>query len=338
MVPKVPPACTIVNTDVFLGERYGFVPNGSRIYYLNRSQPPLLSDMVKAVFDISVKYTLHAIVLTMIFIGASFFLSTKLMNFCIHCIQGDINWLKESVAILELEYNYWMSGNKRVQIAKQVLSSQEPMPQEVWLLNRYHATSNRPRPESYREDLKTASRSTNPDIFQELATAAESGWDFSSRWIGGPSIGSKSAGSVDAQDGAEFSLANISPTRCVPVDLNCFLYRMENNISFMHQKIGESCTDIAMRDNHRQVSHSFGMHAVKRQAAIESVLWDESAGRWRDAWLDQEIATDYDENIVYSVRKSVGPAPPYLSDFAVPLWAGIGVANKARQLRYSSIF
>jgi hypothetical protein len=68
------------------------------------------------------------------------------------------------------------------------------------------------------------------------------------------------------------------------------------------------------------------------------VLWDESAGRWRDAWLDREIATDYDENIIYSVRKSVEPAPPYLSDFAVPLWAGIGVADKARQLRYSSIF
>lgn len=27
---------------------YGFVPNGGRIYYLNRSQPPLLSDMVVA--------------------------------------------------------------------------------------------------------------------------------------------------------------------------------------------------------------------------------------------------------------------------------------------------
>lgn len=28
-------------------ERFGFVPNGARIYYLNRSQPPLLSQMVK---------------------------------------------------------------------------------------------------------------------------------------------------------------------------------------------------------------------------------------------------------------------------------------------------
>lgn len=31
-------------------KKYGFVPNGSRIYYLNRSQPPLLSEMVMSVF------------------------------------------------------------------------------------------------------------------------------------------------------------------------------------------------------------------------------------------------------------------------------------------------
>lgn len=29
-------------------EQFGFVPNGARLYYLNRSQPPLLSQMVKA--------------------------------------------------------------------------------------------------------------------------------------------------------------------------------------------------------------------------------------------------------------------------------------------------
>ncbi len=30
-----------------LVEQYGFVPNGARVYYLNRSQPPLLSQMVR---------------------------------------------------------------------------------------------------------------------------------------------------------------------------------------------------------------------------------------------------------------------------------------------------
>lgn len=32
-------------------DRYGFIPNGGRIYYLIRSQPPLLASMVKAYID-----------------------------------------------------------------------------------------------------------------------------------------------------------------------------------------------------------------------------------------------------------------------------------------------
>lgn len=32
-------------------EQFGFVPNGARLYYLNRSQPPLLSQMVKVYID-----------------------------------------------------------------------------------------------------------------------------------------------------------------------------------------------------------------------------------------------------------------------------------------------
>ena len=30
---------------------FGFVPNGGRLYYLNRSQPPLLSEMVLALLE-----------------------------------------------------------------------------------------------------------------------------------------------------------------------------------------------------------------------------------------------------------------------------------------------
>ena len=37
---------TIENFLDFI-EQFGFVPNGARVYYLNRSQPPLLSQMVK---------------------------------------------------------------------------------------------------------------------------------------------------------------------------------------------------------------------------------------------------------------------------------------------------
>lgn len=34
-------------------DRYGFIPNGGRIYYLIRSQPPMLASMVKAYVDLT---------------------------------------------------------------------------------------------------------------------------------------------------------------------------------------------------------------------------------------------------------------------------------------------
>ena len=41
------------NTDnvLYMIERYGFMPNGSRTYYLSRSQPPYASLMVKDVYN-----------------------------------------------------------------------------------------------------------------------------------------------------------------------------------------------------------------------------------------------------------------------------------------------
>jgi neutral trehalase len=37
-------------TELDMVEKFGFFPNGARIYYLNRSQPPLLSEMVQDYF------------------------------------------------------------------------------------------------------------------------------------------------------------------------------------------------------------------------------------------------------------------------------------------------
>lgn len=58
-----------------LVERYGFVPNGNRLWYLNRSQPPYLSRMVADVFDAS----------------------------------ADTLWLAAAWPVLEREYSFWMT-------------------------------------------------------------------------------------------------------------------------------------------------------------------------------------------------------------------------------------
>lgn len=63
------------NNMLFLVDKYGFMLNGNKTYYLNRSQPPYLSMMIRDVFE-----------------------KTK-----------DVNWLKRCLPILEKEYQFWMS-------------------------------------------------------------------------------------------------------------------------------------------------------------------------------------------------------------------------------------
>lgn len=61
----------------YLIEKYGFMPNGNRTYYLNRSQPPFLSHMVKDLYDCT----------------------------------GDRIWLLKAYGVLKKEYDFWQ--NKR---------------------------------------------------------------------------------------------------------------------------------------------------------------------------------------------------------------------------------
>lgn len=99
---------------------------------------------------------------------------------------------------LEKEYQFWM--NKRsVKL------------DEETILNRYYDDlGTRPRPEAYLEDIEIAHKKNDTDVYVHLRAAAESGWDFSSRWM------------EDEKDLSTIITANI-----LPVDLNCLLYHLE---------------------------------------------------------------------------------------------------------------
>jgi len=125
-------------------ERYGFVPNGGRKYYENRSQPPFLTLMVKAYYD-----------------------ATKDIDFLRHCLP-----------ILIKEYNFWMQE-------RSVLVEHAG---KTYITNRYKALADQPRPESFKEDLSTMTKAgyendkrKQSEIYSDITSAAESGWDFSSR-------------------------------------------------------------------------------------------------------------------------------------------------------------
>ena len=72
----------IIENFLEIVKQCGFVPNGSRIYYLNRSQPPLLTQMVNAYYKAT----------------------------------NDKKFLEEAVVHLDTEYNFWMK-KKALKIA-----------------------------------------------------------------------------------------------------------------------------------------------------------------------------------------------------------------------------
>ena len=53
------------------------------------------------------------------------------------------------------------------------------------ILNRYWDDKDTPRDESYRDDVELARASGRPpeQVYRDIRAAAESGWDFGSRWF-----------------------------------------------------------------------------------------------------------------------------------------------------------
>jgi alpha,alpha-trehalase len=129
-------------------DRYGHIPNGTRSYYLSRSQPPFFFMMV----------------------GLS-----KIRS-------PDIR--RRRLAELRGEHDFWMAGAADVKpgsAARRVVR----MP-DGSLLNRYYDDKDTPRDESWREDTLTAQAASGrppAEVYRDLRASAESGWDFSSRWF-----------------------------------------------------------------------------------------------------------------------------------------------------------
>jgi alpha,alpha-trehalase len=163
----------------YLINTYGHIPNGNRSYYLSRSQPPFFALMVALLAEID---------------GAEVY--------------------KNYITAIEKEYNYWTVGYttlKKGTAAKKLVRLMDGS-----ILNRYYDDLFIPRQESWADDVETASKSKRDKkiVYNNLRSAAESGWDFSSRWL------------ADNND-----LSSIETTDIIPVDLNSLLYSTEMLLS-----------------------------------------------------------------------------------------------------------
>jgi alpha,alpha-trehalase len=124
------------------------------------------------------------------------------------------------------------------------------------VLNRYWDDRATPREEAWKEDVATARASRRPadEVYRNLRAAAESGWDFSSRWL------------ADAR-----TLATIRTVEIVPPDLNSLLFNLEITLAKAYDAARRPDEAAAMR---RQ--------ANARKAAIQRYLWDPRLGAFGD--------------------------------------------------------
>jgi alpha,alpha-trehalase len=198
-----------------LVDSYGHAPNGARSYYLTRSQPPFFFAMVGLLSPTDP--------------AAAF-----------------ARYLPQ----LKAEYAFWMEGAKELMAGgahRRVVALDDGS-----ILNRYWDDSDAPRDESYREDVAQAQATPRAprQTYREIRAAAESGWDFSSRWF------------ADSR-----TLAAIGTTEIIPVDLNSLLFGLEGAIRAGCERTGDQ--DYARR-------------SAARRAAIDRYLWDQSRGVFLD--------------------------------------------------------
>jgi alpha,alpha-trehalase len=216
----------MVRDFAYLIDTYGHVPNGTRTYYLSRSQPPFFFAMVGLLSPDDPA-------------------------------QAYAQYLPQ----LEREYRYWMQRSPGLRPGR--AHRHVVVMADGAILNRYWDDRDTPRDESYAQDveLARASRRRERLVFRDIRAAAESGWDFSTRWFADPN-----------------DRASIDTTELVPSDLNSLLFGLENAIRLgCERRSDASC------------ARKFAARAALRRAAIDRYLWDPSAGAYLDyRWTHRE--------------------------------------------------
>lgn len=150
-------------------EHIGFIPNGGRIYYLNRSQPPLF-------MKVRFLFPSPPIGLTN--------LKRAQMLYAYVIASKDTGILDRALPLAEVELAWWTKNR--------TISVTSPYSKKKWNVARYAVVNTAPRPEGFLPDYLAAN---GPDIttpytenekqalYAELASGAESGWDYSTRCV-----------------------------------------------------------------------------------------------------------------------------------------------------------
>ena len=216
----------MVRDFAYLIDTFGHVPNGTRSYYLSRSQPPF------------------------------FFAMVGLLN-----SEDPAASYARYLPQLRREHAFWMQG--QAGLRRGAAHRRVVIMSNGAVLNRYWDDADTPRDESYREDTELARSSGRipRQLYRDVRAAAESGWDFSTRWF------------ADGQ-----SLATIDTTEIIPIDLNSLMFGLETAIHDGCERAGDkSCVS------------EFTHRAAARRDAVNRYLWDADGGVYRDYRWTKEM-------------------------------------------------
>lgn len=255
---------SMLDNFAYLITTVGRIPNGNRTYYLGRSQPPYFGAMVG-----------------------------------LYAQATDTAQALRYLAPLEAEHSFWLDGAERVTPGtafRRVVRLPDGS-----LLNRYWDDRPEPRPESFREDYELGHKlpaAQREAFYRHVRAAAESGWDFSSRWMRDPT-----------------SLLTLETTDLAPVDLNSLLYHTERIIAALRAFRGQS-GDAA-------VAARFNAAADARRQAVRTHAYDASGGFFFDVrWRSAERVTD---------RPTLAAASPLYFGLATPEQGRVVAARLERE-------
>jgi len=234
----------MVENFAYLIDTYGHVPNGTRSYYLSRSQPPLFALMVELAEQ--------------------------------HGIAGQHRFLPQ----LRQEHAYWMNGSDG--LAPGAARGRVVRLADGTLLNRHWDDRDTPREESWLEDVATA-RAADRDaaeVYRDLRAACESGWDFSTRWLREPARRGMPHTAASVRAASAASLSSICTTSILPVDLNAFLYKLETKIAELAAGSGYTSTADEFTEHARRRKAAVVEHFWDpKQAAFFDYDWQQGVRR-----------------------------------------------------------
>lgn len=206
----------------YMIRKFGFIPTANRTYFLSRSQPPFFSHMLQLLAR-----------------------------------EKGKKILVEYLPYLLLEYRFWIKGHSKLdKVENRAYARVVEMPNGV-LLNRYYDNKTTPRPESLLEDKETAKlhgSEQSERVYLHLRAAAESGWDFSSRWFADP-----------------MDISTIQTVDIIPVDLNCLMHHLESTIAEAYRMLKQG-----------RLAKRFQAAAERRARTINTYCWNEESGFYED--------------------------------------------------------